>query len=95
MHEDEGLFCKTGSLWINGKIHSAWKKIHGPNLVGPIGRKNRGALGCGLTHGLQPVSGGGGRLKGEAEAWLQLGLALAHRGEAGRGQCRGGTLIRL
>ena len=45
MHEVQGGFCKSVILWIMPKF-AAGKKHNGLNLVGPIGEKNREALGA-------------------------------------------------
>ena len=52
MHDLEGLFCKTGSLWINRQIRITGKNMNGPKLTGP--EVHKGGAGAGLTHGLRP-----------------------------------------
>ena len=94
MHEVQGLFCKSVIPWIISKFAAQKKTSHGPNLSGPIGEKNRGALGGLLTHGLGPVGVGGlaGRLGGEAGMQGHAGpksrSAQARRGR-GRGAVNG------
>ena len=50
MHEVQGVFCKTGKLWIIAKIRRQGKTLYGPKLRQAQQKKTKGgALGCGLT----------------------------------------------
>ena len=37
MHDDEGLFCKTGTLWEKAKIVEPKKTLYRPNLNSALG----------------------------------------------------------
>ena len=56
MHELGGLICKTGNLWINGKIPGAEKKHMGAESgTGPtVGRKKNRGAGEASPSGLRP-----------------------------------------
>ena len=91
MHDLEGLFCKTGSLWIIHKFADAGKKMSsGPNLAWPTGA---GALEA--HHGPWP-EGEAGRAGPGAAGSPRSWPARSTRGWTGRaplarsGQ-RGGT----
>ena len=77
MHEVQGVFCKTGKLWIIAKIRRQGKTLYGPKLRQAQQKKTKGgALGCGLTQWA---------LARSVVRWTGW-AADADRGEAGPGE---------
>ena len=78
MHEAQGVFCKTGKLWINSKIVPRKKILKGPDLSSPT--VGGGAV-VRLTMGLA-------QLGGDVEVGKRLGPNLT---ATWRGRYRGST----